>query len=87
MNEIRIDDRLDLRGVLCPMNFVKTKLKLEEMQPNQVLELILDNGEPMESVPRSLKEEGHQVIKVENFENAFKLLIQKAQSGQFGFRY
>lgn len=78
MDRITVTEKLDLRGVLCPMNFVKTKLKLEEMQPKEFLELILDEGEPMRSVPRSLEAEGHQIIKVEEFEKAFKLIIQKA---------
>jgi len=78
MSQIRIDQRLDLRGVVCPMNFIKTKLKLEEMQSGQVLEVTLDGGEPIRSVPRSLKDEGHQIIGVEQFEDAFKLLVKKA---------
>lgn len=72
------DDRIDLRGVLCPINFVKTKLKLEMLDSGQILEVILDDGEPIRSVPRSVKEEGHKIIKVENMENAYRLLIKKA---------
>ncbi|GAN32003.1 MAG: sulfurtransferase TusA family protein [Candidatus Brocadia sp. AMX2] len=71
------DDRIDLRGVLCPINFVKTKLKLEMMDSGQILEVILDDGEPIRSVPRSVKEEGHKIVKVENMENAYRLLIKK----------
>lgn len=71
------DDRIDLRGVLCPINFVKTKLKLEMMDSGQVLEVILDDGEPIRSVPRSVKEEGHKIIKVETMEGAYRLLIKK----------
>lgn len=81
MNEkdINFDEKLDLRGVACPLNFVKTKLKLEEMQSGQVLEIILDDGEPIRNVPRSVKEEGHQIIKVVHLdeENVFKLYIKK----------
>lgn len=72
------DDRIDLRGVLCPINFVKTKLKLEMLDSGQILEVILDDGEPIRSVPRSVKEEGHKIVKVENMENAYRLLIKKA---------
>ena len=72
------DDKIDLRGVLCPINFVKTKLKLEMLDSGQVLEIMLDDGEPIRSVPRSVKEEGHKVIKVENVEGAYRLLIRKA---------
>lgn len=75
---INPDDRIDLRGVLCPINFVKTKLKLEMMDSGQVLEVVLDDGEPIRSVPRSLKEEGHKIIKVETVPGAYRLLVKKA---------
>lgn len=76
--EIVPDEKIDLRGILCPINFVKTKLKLEMMDSGQVLEVILDDGEPIRSVPRSIKEEGHRVVKVENIDGAYRLLIRKA---------
>lgn len=72
------DEKIDLRGVLCPINFVKTKLKLEMMDSGQILEVILDDGEPIRSVPRSIKEEGHRIVKVENVENTYRLLIKKS---------
>ena len=68
---------LDLRGVVCPINFVKTKLALEELGDGQLLEIIIDDGEPVKNVPRSVKDEGHKIVKVENLGGAFKLLIQK----------
>lgn len=78
MEEKNPDATLDLRGVVCPVNFVKTKLKLEEMNIGQILEIIIDPGEPMANVPRSIKEEGHRVIKVDKIDGHFRLLIEKA---------
>jgi tRNA 2-thiouridine synthesizing protein A len=52
---------LDLTGVVCPLNWVKAKLKLEELDPGDELTLLLDSGEPIESVPRSAQEDGHDV--------------------------
>ncbi|ODS34790.1 MAG: response regulator sirA [Candidatus Scalindua rubra] len=78
MNENGIDEKIDLRGVLCPINFVKTKLKLEMMESGQVLEVALDDGEPMRNVPRSIKEEGHRIIKVEKFDNGYKIFVKKS---------
>jgi TusA-related sulfurtransferase len=52
---------LDLTGVACPMNWVKTKLALERMAPGDELTVRLDAGEPLESVPRSAREDGHSV--------------------------
>ena len=52
---------LDLTGVVCPLNWVKTKLALEELEPGDELVVLLDAGEPIESVPRSAREDGHEV--------------------------
>jgi sulfite reductase (ferredoxin) len=52
---------LDLTGVPCPMNWVRTRLALEGMAPGERLEVRLDDGEPLESVPRSAREDGHEV--------------------------
>lgn len=79
MDEKKPEAYLDLRGVVCPINFVKTKLKLEEMDTGQVLEVIIDAGEPIANVPRSIKEEGHKIIKVDKVEDYFRLLIEKVK--------
>ena len=77
MSKIIPDIILDLRGVECPLNFVKTKIQLEKMQCGQKLEVILDSGEAIESVPPSVLEEGHLVLLIDTIENYFKVLIQK----------
>ena len=53
--------KLDLRGVACPMNFVKTRLKLDKMSTGELLEVLLDSGEPIESVTSSVISEGHLI--------------------------
>ena len=68
---------LDLRGVVCPTNFVKVKLKLEDMNQGEILEIIIDSGEPMANVPRSIKEEGHKIVKVDRIDGHFCLLVEK----------
>ena len=77
MTEIKPDETLNLEGVVCPNNFVKTKLKLEDMEQGQILEIILDDGEPIRNVPRAVKEEGHRILNVEKEDNKWKLLIKK----------
>ncbi len=77
-NSALSDKQIDLRGVVCPMNFVQTKLQLEGMEPGQILEVTLDAGEAMKNVPQSVKDDGHTILKVEKLEEAFKLLIKKA---------
>jgi len=54
-------ETLDLRGPRCPLNYVKTRLRLERMEVGQRLEVWLDHGEPEEQVPRSLRMDGQEV--------------------------
>ena len=54
-------NQLDLTGVPCPMNWVRTRLALEELDPGDALVVVLDEGEPLASVPRSAREDGHGV--------------------------
>lgn len=68
----------DLRGVACPMNFVKTKMELSKMAPGERLEVWLDGGEPIENVPGSVKAEGHIVLSQTQGNGYWSLLIQKA---------
>ena len=77
MEEKKQGANLDLRGVICPVNFVKTKLKLEEMNIGEILEVLIDAGEPIANVPRSIKEEGHLILKAEKIDNYWRLIIKK----------
>ena len=76
--EFQVDDRVDITDVNCPVTFVKTKVALEELDEGQVLQVHLNNGEPVQNVPRSLKEEGHEVLKLEdNGDGTFELYVRK----------
>jgi len=72
---------LDLRGIACPLNFVKTKLFLDKLNDGETLNVILDAGEPTESVYSSVVAEGHDVQVPEKKEDgSFALLIKKVMS-------
>ena len=78
-NNQTADVELDLRGVICPYNFVKTKLKLETMAPGQVLLVHLDDGDPIRNVPRSVSNEGHDVLSQVRAEHShsYRVMIRK----------
>ncbi|NOY97137.1 MAG: sulfite reductase subunit beta (hemoprotein) [Chlorobi bacterium] len=67
----------DLRGVACPMNFVKTKIELSKLKSDDILEVLLDDGEPIENVPGSVKGEGHKILVQERIGNYWSVVIQK----------
>jgi len=74
----QIDKAKDFRGVACPMNFVKTKVELAGMSSTQVLEILLDDGEPIDNVPRSVISEGHTILSQEKTDNYWTVVIKKA---------
>jgi TusA-related sulfurtransferase len=71
------DAQLDLRGTPCPINFVRTKLCLEQMSPGALLEVWLDPGEPIEQVPDSLAMEGYPIEEVEDRTDYFALKVRR----------
>ncbi len=68
----------DLRGVACPMNFVKTKLRLEQMDAGEKLEVWVDQGEPERNVPRSVEQEGHKILEQGDMNEFYRIVIEKA---------
>ncbi|GHV20172.1 hypothetical protein FACS1894174_01490 [Bacteroidia bacterium] len=67
----------DLRGVSCPMNFVQTKIQLSTMQSGEILEIWLDDGQPINNVPGSVRNEGHEILEQTQTDNYWKILIKK----------
>lgn len=70
-------EQLDLRGTPCPLNFVRTKLRLEQLQPGTQLEVWLDAGEPIEQVPDSLSMSGYAIDALEERDDFFALRVHK----------
>lgn len=75
MSQVNVTELLDLRGTPCPINFVRTKLKLEQMDRGALLEVWLDPGEPIEQVPDSLAMEGYVIEALEDHEDFFVLKV------------
>ena len=72
--DIKPDFEFDLKGEICPYTFVKSKLALEMLDSNQVLQVVVDNDESATNVPRSMMNEGHSVLGVEHINDRDWLL-------------
>lgn len=80
MADFKIDDTVDITDVVCPVTFVKAKVALEELEDGQILGIRLNDGEPVQNVPRSIKEEGHQVLKLNsNQDGTYTLIVRKVE--------
>ena len=76
--KIKVDDTVDVTDVKCPTTFVKAKVAIEELDEGQILAIRLNDGEPVQNVPRSLKEEGHEILKLnDNQDGTFTLFVKK----------
>lgn len=63
---ITADENLDITDKVCPNTFVKAKVVIDDLEEGQVLAIRMNDGEPIQNVPRSLKDEGHKVLKIDN---------------------
>jgi sulfite reductase (ferredoxin) len=68
---------IDLRGVVCPLNFVKAKLELEKIAIGEILEVLLDDGEPVRNAPASFAEQGQEVMEVKNVGDYFSVKVRR----------
>ena len=77
---IRIDDTVDITDKVCPLTFVKAKVAIDELEEGEVIAIRMNDGEPVQNVPRSIKEEGHQILKlVNNEDGTYNLIVKKVE--------
>ncbi len=75
---IQADHDIDITGEVCPMTFVRTKLRLERMQPGETLAVRLRGEEPLRNVPRAARDEGHAILAIEADGDAQIVIIRRA---------
>ena len=77
---IRTDDTVDITDKVCPLTFVKAKVAIDELEDGEVIAIRMNDGEPVQNVPRSIKEEGHQILKlVNNEDGTYNLIVKKVE--------
>ncbi len=68
---------LDLRGVKCPLNWARAKVRLEQMRRHQVLELMLDDPRGVRDIPMAAEAEGYAVIECAKLDGAWRMRIER----------
>lgn len=75
---IQIDKELNIKGEVCPYTFVRSKLALEEMESGKVLRVIVDYQPATENVPKSMANEGNEVLRVEKVNDTdWEIVVRK----------
>lgn len=73
---------LDISAEGCPLTFVKTKLLMEKMRAGEIASIRLSAGEPLDNVPRTLRDQGHTVLELAPEEaggSIYRLTVQKGE--------
>lgn len=79
-SDIKYDDLVDITDKVCPLTFVKAKVAIDELDEGQILAVRMNDGEPVQNVPRSFKEDGHQILKLlDNEDGTYTLLVRKVE--------
>ena len=74
-----VDATKNCRGVGCPMNLVHVKVALSKLESGRILEMILDDGPPINNVPASVTKEGHKILEKKQLpDGAWSVLIEHA---------
>ncbi|WP_434656085.1 sulfurtransferase TusA family protein [Thermoanaerobacterium thermosaccharolyticum] len=78
MKDIKADSFIDITDVVCPITFVKAKVAIEELEDGQILEVRMNEGEPIKNVPSSFKDEGHKILNViNNRDGTYTIFVKK----------
>ena len=76
--QIESKEVLNLEGVACPQNSAMALLRLESMKVGALLEIVVDEGEPIKNVPLSLEAEGHEIITKMKVDKIWKISVRKS---------
>ena len=68
---------LDLRGVKCPLNWARAKVRLEQMRPHEVLELTLDDPRGVRDIPNAAEAEGYALLECISVGGAWRMRIER----------
>ncbi|WP_031579503.1 sulfurtransferase TusA family protein [Ruminobacter sp. RM87] len=80
MADIHADHDLDITDVVCPNTFVKAKVVLEELDDGEILAIRMNDGEPVQNVPRSTKDDGHKILGLnDNGDGTYTLYVRKVE--------
>ena len=77
VQKLQVDHSLDIRRCQRAEGYQQAKAKLHDMTEDQILELYLDEGDALNSIPFALRAEGHEIVVSEPVKEGVRLLVRK----------
>jgi len=79
MEGVKVDKRINIKGLVCPYTFVKSKLAIEDMNVGEVLEILLDSEEASRNIPKSMEDHGHKVLRVDKISDRDWIIVVRKE--------
>jgi len=70
-------EQMNLYGVKCPLNWAKAKVRLEDLERGDVLELLIDDPKGRRDIPRAAEAEGYAIVAIHEAEGRWRIAIEK----------
>lgn len=70
-------ERMNLYGVKCPLNWAKAKVRLEDLQRGDILEVLLDDPKGRRDIPRAAEAEGYAILHIDEITGGWRIAIEK----------
>jgi tRNA 2-thiouridine synthesizing protein A len=70
-------EQINLYGVKCPLNWAKAKVRLEELERGDILELLIDDPKGRRDIPRAAEAEGYVIVSIHEEEGRWRIAIEK----------
>ena len=77
---IKEDQRLDAKGLNCPLPILKTKVLLNKMQPGEILYVEATDPHSVIDFEAYCARTNHRLLDIEKQEKLFKFYIRRADS-------
>lgn len=70
-------ERIDLYGVKCPLNWAKAKVRLENLERGDILEVLINDPKGRRDIPRAAEAEGYVIVAIDEIEGGWKIAIER----------
>jgi tRNA 2-thiouridine synthesizing protein A len=70
-------EQINLFGVKCPLNWAKAKVRLEDLERGDILEVLIDDPKGRRDIPRAAEAEGYAITQIDEIANGWCIAIEK----------
>jgi tRNA 2-thiouridine synthesizing protein A len=70
-------EQLNLYGVKCPLNWAKAKVRLEDLERGDILDVLINDPKGRRDIPRAAEAEGYAIVAIDEIDGGWRIAIEK----------